>query len=120
MALEVHAEDGSNLITVDVSGKLVKEDYARFVPQVETVIQRVGKVRILLVMKDFHGWDAGAVWEDIKFDVKHFAHIAKVAMIGDARWEQWMAIFCRPFTTAAIRYFEESQSDAARDWLKSG
>jgi hypothetical protein len=117
MALEVHEESGGNLVTVAVTGKLVKEDYARFVPQIEALIQRVGKVRVLFVMHGFHGWDLGAVWEDIKFDVKHFADIERLAMVGDAGWEQWMASFCKPFTTAAIKYFDEAQLDVAREWL---
>src|ERR1041384_4679067 len=119
MALTIQEEPSGNLITVTVSGKLVKEDYARFVPQIEALIQRVGKLRILLVMKDFHGWDLGAVWEDIKFDVRHFSDIEKLAMVGDAKWERWMAGFCKPFTTAEIRYFDESQQDAAREWLEN-
>jgi hypothetical protein len=117
MALDIREETGSNLVTVTVTGKLVKEDYARFVPQFEAPLKRVGKVRILFVMKDFHGWALGGVWEDIKFDMHHFADIEKLAMVGDAKWKQWMASFCKPFTTAQIKYFDTAQLDAAREWL---
>ena len=37
---------------------------------------------MLFDMTDFHGWDAGAAWEDIKFDIKHFADIERLAMVG--------------------------------------
>jgi len=30
-------------------------------------------------MTGFHGWDAGALWEDIKFDIKHFGDIERLA-----------------------------------------
>jgi hypothetical protein len=29
-----------------------------------------------------------------------------------------MAVFCKPFTTAKIKYFDVSELDAARAWLK--
>jgi hypothetical protein len=119
MALEIEEGVAGNAVTVTVTvtGKIVKEDYARFVPQIEAQIQRAGKLRILFVMRDFHGWDIGGAWEDLKFDVRHFSDIEKLAMVGEARWERWMASFCKPFTRAAIRYFDASQLDAAREWL---
>lgn len=58
-------------------------------------------------MREFHGWSMGALWEDIKFDLHHFADIERLALIGDKKWEVGMAVFCKPFTTAKIRYFEE-------------
>jgi len=34
-------------------------------------------------MEDFQGWDAGALLEDVKFDVKHFSDIEWLAFVGD-------------------------------------
>ncbi len=31
----------------------------------ERLIGEHGKIRILLEMHDFHGWEAGALWEDV-------------------------------------------------------
>jgi hypothetical protein len=117
MAIEFREEDGGQMLTVRLSDKLHKSDYEHFVPEVERLIRQHGKLRILMDMHDFHGWDAGALWEDIKFDVKHFKDIERLAMIGDKRWEQAMAAFCKPFTTAKIRYFDRDQADEARLWL---
>lgn len=71
-------------------------------------------------MKDFHGWEAGALWEDIKFDVKHFRDIERLAMVGERKWEKGMSLFCKPFTTAEIRYFERGEAAQAREWLEGG
>jgi hypothetical protein len=30
-----------------------------------------------------------------------------------------MAVFCRPFTTAKIRYFDRSQADEAETWIEA-
>ena len=51
------------------------------------------------------------------FDFKHFADIERLAMVGEKKWEEWMAKFCRPFTNAEIRYFDQSQAEEARSWI---
>jgi hypothetical protein len=107
----------NNVLQVDVDGKLTKEDYQRLVPGVEDLIQRHGKIRMIVKMRDFHGWEIGAIWEDIKFDAKHFSDIERIALIGDKQWEKAMATFCKPFTLAKIRYFDMEQVDQAVNWI---
>jgi hypothetical protein len=29
-----------------------------------------------------------------------------------------MSVFCRPFTTAQVRYFDRAAADEARQWLE--
>ena len=89
-------------------------------PEVERLIKQEGKLRVLCRMHDFHGWTMEALWEDIKFDVKHFADIERLAFVGDRKWEAGMAVFCKPFTRATIRYFDESEFEDAMSWIKEG
>jgi hypothetical protein len=51
--------------------------------------------------------------------LKHFSTIERLAMVGDKKWERGMSLFCRPFTTATIRYFDSSAMPEARAWLES-
>ena len=60
------------------------------------------------------------MWEDVKFDLHHFAHIERLALVGESRWEAGMAVFCKPFTTAKVRYFDESKADEASTWIHEG
>ena len=117
MALQVRNDGTNNLVEITVSGKLIKADYETFIPQIEKLIRAQGKLRILFEMKDFHGWTASALWEDFKFDLKHFRDVERIAMVGDKKWEQGMASFCKPFTTAKVRYFEHKHRDEALAWL---
>ena len=119
MPVEVNLEEraGQKILVARASGKLSKEDYEVFVPAMERLIKEQGKIRVLFEMQDFHGWEAGALWEDIKFDLKHFADIERLAMVGDQKWEEWMAKFCQPFTTAEIRYFDQSHAAEAESWI---
>jgi SpoIIAA-like len=105
------------VLEVHVTGKLTKESYQKFVPVVDKQIEQSGKLHILFLMKDFHGWTAGAVWEDMKFDFKHWKDIERLAIVGDSKWEKGMASFCKPFTKAKIQYFDAGQLTQAREWI---
>ncbi|TWT80261.1 hypothetical protein CA13_16740 [Planctomycetes bacterium CA13] len=117
MSVTINEVQQENILEIHASGKLDQEAYELFLPSVERQIEEYGKIRILFAMHDFHGWDAGAMWQDIKFDVKHFNDIERLAIVGEKKWERGMAMFCRPFTTAKIRYFDVSEIDEARLWL---
>jgi hypothetical protein len=97
-----------------LSGKLHDEDYKTFVPLVDAEIVSGGKINVLAQFHDFHGWDAKALWDDIKFSTTHCTKIRHIALVGEKSWEQWMAKVCKPFTMAKIRYFDASEIDAAK------
>ena len=120
MAVTLQEEANGKILVINLTGKLTKEDYQQFVPHVERLIAQHGKVRMVVQMHDFHGWEMGALWEDLKFDWKHFSHIERLALVGDKRWEAGMAAFCRPFTGAAIRYFDVSEASKATEWIHQG
>lgn len=117
MAVEIQEAPSGGYLDVKLTGKLTKEDYEKFVPAVEQAIQAKGKVKLLVQMHDFHGWTAGALWEDLKFDWKHFRDIERLALVGESKWEAGMAAFCKPFTSATIKYFEHSKLEEARQWV---
>ena len=115
-ALEVLAQ--GRLLHVKISGKLTRESYEALAPLADEQIQENGKIRILLELHDFHGWTAGAMWEDLKFDYRHWNHIEQLAIVGESKWEQGMAMFCKPFTSAKIRYFDHTALAEAQAWVE--
>ena len=116
--IEQLPQSSDNVLGFKMSGKLHDEDYKTFVPTVDAAAQKHGKVRLLAQFHDFHGWDAKALWDDIKFSTTHCTKIEKIALVGEKKWEQWMAKVCKPFTMAKIEYFDASQTDAAWAWLR--
>lgn len=112
-------ETGSpKVVGLTLCGKLHDEDYKEFVPTMETILTAEGKVRLFVQYEDFHGWDMHAAWDDLKFSLKHYADFERIAMVGDRKWEKWMANFSRPFTKAKVKYFDRSEVDAAWKWLE--
>lgn len=106
------------VIGFKLSGKLHDEDYKHFVPLVDKAIAEQGKVRLLAQFHDFHGWDMHALWDDTKFSTTHCNKIERIALVGEKKWEEWMAKVCKPFTMAKIEYFDASEIESAWKWLE--
>ncbi len=106
------------VLAFQLSGKLHDEDYKTFVPRVDEAIAQEGKVRMLVEFHDFHGWDAQALWDDSRFAATHCTKIERIALVGETAWEKWMAVVCRPFTMANVRYFDAADTDAAWQWVQ--
>lgn len=115
-AIPAQADD---LLTFKLSGKLHASDYDHFVPLIDEALAHHDKLRLVVIFEDFHGWDMAALWEDVKFDAAHFTKFRRIALVGDAAWEKWMAAFCKPFTTAKIRFFTTAERDDAQRWAEA-
>ncbi len=126
MALEINYIEldemfAGQVVEVHITGKLEKADYEYFVPEIERLIGKHGKINILFFLTEFEGWSAGALWEEIKFDLKHLKDLKKIAMVGDRRWEEEaLALLCRPFTSAEVKFFPVEEVNIARQWLIPG
>lgn len=119
-ALELTETAEGRILECRITGRLKKEDYGLFVPETERLIEQHGKIRIYVELVDFHGWSAGALWEDIKFDLKHFRDIERIVIVGEDTWEKGMASFCKPFTTAEVSYFPYDRREEARAAVREG
>ncbi|NOY61922.1 MAG: STAS/SEC14 domain-containing protein [Gammaproteobacteria bacterium] len=108
------------VIGYKLSGKLHDADYKVLVPEVEALIAQEGKIRLLAYLHEFRGWDLRAAWDDLAFDMKHYHDLERFALVGDKKWEEWMAKLSRPFTRAEVEYFPSSEIDAAWAWLFDG
>jgi hypothetical protein len=111
--------DASAADHVDVRavGKITKEELIAFRNDFERLVRERGKLRILFDITDFTGWDSGALWQEAKFDAKHFANISHLAMVGAKTWQRALEAAVKPFAHPKMRYFDVSEMNAAEDWL---
>jgi hypothetical protein len=117
MPIHINEDDGGKILVVHVSEILSQADYKRFVPEFERLVRERGKLNLLFDMTGFHGLEAAAIWEEIKFDAKHLSDIERCAMVGDKPWQHVMTVFSKPFTKAKIQYFDHNDIAGARKWL---
>ena len=118
--IQLKETESGKVVTLVVRGKLSQEDYERFVPQLDWLIEKNGSISLVVELIDFQGWTLGALWEDTKFVLKHFADIRKLAVVGEGKqWERGMTGFLKPFTRADVRYFHSGEREAVMAWLSN-
>lgn len=109
--------DREHYLVCRISGTFTKDDYDAAVPQIKNEMAlREGRLRLMIVLENFHGWDIGALWEELKFGADHGGELGRVAVLGDAS-EDWGVSLAKPFLRSEIRYFAMDERPAARAWL---
>ena len=116
--IEPLSQSSETVLGFKMSGKLHDEDYKKFVPLIDAAVAKQGKVRLLAWFHDFHGWDLHALWDDTKFATTHCSKVERIALVGEKKWEEWMAKVCKPFTMAKIQYFDAAEIESAWKWLE--
>lgn len=87
-SVELQELANGKVVKIVASGKQTKASYDFFIPELDSLAERHGKLRLLFEMVEFEGWTLGAAWEDLKFSCTHFNHIERIAIVGDRRWEK--------------------------------
>lgn len=106
----------SHIYALQISGKLVEDDYKIFRPKLERLLKKNSPLSLLISLKDFDGWSAKAAWEDMKIGFKHDDDFLRIAIVGESTWEKIMVDFGDLFMDTEVNYFKD-QSDALA-WLK--
>jgi hypothetical protein len=110
-----------NIVEVKASGRLSDDDYHEFVPRMEALIERWGRLRLLFMLDvGFEGWDASAAWNELRFQVRHREHIKRVAVVGAGRWVELGSRISAHLTGVDVRYFEHDAAGEARMWISEG
>ena len=111
-------QNSGNLGVFTVTGKLTTEELQQVQSQAELVIQKLGGIKILILLDDFAGWEKAEGWEDFSFAERNDQYIEKMAIVGDRKWEDLVYAFTlkglRPFP---IEYFNDGETAAAQQWL---
>ena len=108
-----------DLVAIRVSGDLTAADYEALESLLRDRVRRYGRLRLLIHMDDFTGWDSlEALWGDVKFGAHHARHVERLAMVGDAAWERWATKLGGLFTSGTVRYFDAADLDAAWAWVQ--
>jgi hypothetical protein len=119
MPIEMKLEDGS-LALFNVSGKLGIDESRQIQSDIESIIQKVGQIKILVILKDFEGWEAAKGWEDTSVTDRIDPYISKFAIVGDEKWRDLVTLFTlKGLRPVPIEYFGGDRENDARQWLES-
>ena len=107
----------AHVYAFNVSGKLTDADYQELIRRIEEILKQEIPISLLIKLEDFEGWEVKAAWDDLKFSIKHQQDFARIAVLGENSMEHWMTMIGNAFVDTEVRYFDESQSQQALQWL---
>ena len=119
MSAEIVSFSG-NILTFKIAGKLIEAELRAVQTKAAMLIQQHGAVRALILTEDFQGWESNGDWDDPWFHAENDPFIAKLAIVGEKKWEELSLVFTakgmRPFP---IEYFAPNEVALARAWLEN-
>ncbi len=118
MIKRIPAED-KNIFAFQAIGKLTQEDYQEFLPQLEELIRKHGRISMLVELIDFEGWEPKAAWEDFRFGMTHDRDFDRIAIVGDSKWEKAMVALANLVSRTRMRFFQREDIDQAWEWLEA-
>jgi len=108
----------AGILAARITGMLTHPELVALQQAASDLIRQQGKVRLLLVTENFGGWQRGGDWGDLSFQLEHDAHIEKMAIVGEKKWEDLALIFAsKGFRSFPIEYFPATDVAKARAWL---
>lgn len=111
--------DAGNLGVFHISGKLTRDEYVSAQNEAEAVIQKLGSIKILVLLEDFSGWERAEGWEDLSFTEQNDPYIEKMAIVGHPQWQDLVHAFTlKGLRPVPIEYFATEEESKARQWLQ--
>lgn len=109
--------EANDLIVWTLTGKLTLSEFEQARDAAVKVLEQANRIRMLVLMQGFEGWEESPNWGDTSFLAKHGDRVAKIAIVGETRWRDEVLMFAgKPFTKIPIQYFADDLP-GARAWL---
>lgn len=120
LSIGISRMDQRFYVVLKATGKLTHADYQTITPMLEGALAQVEspKVRMLVDLTGFEGWELRAAWDDLKLGLKHGSEFERIALYGHQRWQEWAAKIGNWFIAGEMAFFEDE--DLAMDWLAIG
>ncbi len=116
--IEQLEQSSDNTLGYKVSGTVVKDDYELLSREVQALVDRVGDINMLLELTEFH-WEKVSAWgADLKFGHDYHKKIARMAIVGDKKWQKWATHLAAPFYAGEAQYFDVEDAESAWTWAR--
>ena len=117
MGVTIQQEAG-NLTVMRISGLLKKSEMDAALEAEAKKWKAATKVKVLVMLEDFKGWERSADWGDVSFLLEHDNQIDKIAIVADPKWEVETLTFAgEGFRRGQVKFFPMKQIALARVWL---
>ena len=107
-----------NVLRITAPDKLKADDFRQIAPQVDSIISRYGKVRLLIDASGFNGWENIEAFENHAGFVKnHQQKVDRIAVIVAHDWQHWLVGAVRVFLHPEVRAYDKGHESEALQWI---
>jgi SpoIIAA-like len=107
-----------NALRIFVPEKLKADDFREIGPQVDSIISRFGKIRLLIDASQFSGWENIAAFENHAAFVKHHQDkVQRIAVIVGHEWQHWLVGMVRIFVHPEVKAYDKGREREALHWI---
>jgi len=111
--ITIQHEDSLTIIGVFATFDVA--DFRQLEKEVGNQLHALGRIDLMVDLRDMMGYTLDAAMEDIKFTREHARDVGRVAILSDKESVVWTALLSRLFVRAEIRVFDSEAG--AREWL---
>lgn len=116
--IDYEEDQTTGVVKITISGRVSREEFDRVADKLEALIEKHEQVRILEIIQDFEGMDAGAFWDDLKFSLRHLSDFSRCAVVSDQKVVDLWSQILGPFLSCEVAHFEPDQLAEAQRWLE--
>jgi hypothetical protein len=107
-----------NTLRILIPEKLQADDFAEIAPQVDSVINAHGRIRLLIDATKFGGRENIAAFENHANFVKtHQEKVDRIAVIVAHDWQHWLIGTVRIFLHPDVKAYDKGHERAALQWI---
>ena len=108
--------DNAQAVEIVLTGRVSTEEFDKVAGKLESFIKRHGQIRVLEVIKDFEGMDAGAFARS-PVSLRHVQDFSRIAIVTNPDVHHLWSSLVAPFMRCDVEHFSPGEMEAARDWL---
>ena len=111
--------DRDDLCALEVAGHFTSNDLENAYGLLEGAYAMHDKVDLLVRIKDYDGFDWGAVFDDstIRGKAQALRHIRNYAVVGGPGWMRAVLAVFGPLTSIRTRHFDIAEESKAWEWI---
>ena len=109
-------ESSGNVLGYSIEGRLTQESVEKMQAEMSVAMDQHGSLRLLVVTDRMDEVEPSAVWQDLKMTPDYVRNIDRLAVVGDARWQEWAAKLADTFAEA--EFFAPEDIQQAWDWVR--
>src|SRR5215469_4325191 len=108
----------ARVLKITVPEKLKADDFRLLAPQIDSLIQQQGKIRLLIDASNFSGWENITAFErHISFIKNHHQKVERISIVTGHDWQHWVIGTIRLFVHPEVRAYDKNEESEALAWI---